>query len=325
MKSLGGNNSIEPRFVKKVDEGLDFGKAYTKAQAVLKDKPDEFDFGDKYERQEIAQDVDRVIRLKEKFKKERERKETKQMSTILEAIIFEQGELGEWFGENSFTIGVSEFDDFVNGIDMVVEFHEQDDLEMPPLELGIDVTFTNDTTPKFDGLKEQIENGELSTIKYFCDSTDVRGKKENVPEVIIGVSGKTTNELTQLWLEKDHDALPKYRIQIMILEQIRVQLIAFMSYAKLCDKDDLADIYESRLQVVNKIIAKKKELYDEVIPELDEDPVYFAIINYIREWQRDMDEQIKAKKKGQQSTTSHTKGRIPEGFTGKDVPSSGYY
>ncbi len=279
-------NSFESRIYDKIDAD----KACHKAEKVLSDRINESDFIDIHGGQEVAEDIDRVSRLEEEFKRKetRESAENKKFAEILEAIISQHGELSEWFGSNATTICASKFDDFVNGVDMIVEFNQGEDSGVSHLALGMDVTFTSDTTAKFDRLRSQIESGGLTNMKYFSsERLGIVGKMDKIPEVIIGVDRRMVQELMDLWLANDNDALANHRVQVMILEEIKAQLTTFAMYARsLPDRDDLVDIYEARLQVIKEIIGKKGEFYKRVASELDKDPVYFAITDYMRRWQK---------------------------------------
>jgi len=270
-------------------ERVDREKAHKKAESVLSGRVKESDFVDVYGEQEVARDLEKVEELKRKFVGDQtpESAETKKIADIFEAIVLEHGELSEWFGENGFTVGVSEYDDFINGVDMVVEFCKVEKSETPHLALGMDVTFTSDTTAKFDRLREQIENGQLAKVKYFSsEHSNIRGGMDNIPEVIVGVDRKTVEELMELWLEKDNRALEGHRVQIMILKEIEAQLRTFAEYSKSLGNDDLTEIYKSRLKIVMNLLAQKTKVYKKVALDLDTDSVYMAITDYMRRWQK---------------------------------------
>ncbi|MFH1473032.1 MAG: hypothetical protein ABIF06_01280 [bacterium] len=285
-------NSFESRSLVNIDRD----KAAEKAEGVLADRIQETDFGDVYPEEKIAKDKETVENLKRKFESKQGQGdlEVKKDADIIEAIILEQGELSQWFGENAFTHGASEYDDFINGIDLLVEFKRPNNPEAEHLALGVDVTFTTDTTAKFERLRQQIEDRTLAKMDYFpFGDTESRGFKDKLPEVIVGVERRTIRELEELWLEKDQKNLEKHRIQIMILMQIGAQLDTFSEYAVSIGREDLADIYESRLRIIKKILAKKNDIYNSVALDLDMDSVHFAITDYMRRWKKVINESTK--------------------------------
>ena len=199
----------------------------------------------------------------------------------------EQGELSQWFSEHGFTIGASEYDDWVNGIDLLVEFRKPNSPEAPLLALGIDVTFSIDVTDKFDRLRKQMEDGSLAKMKYFAsEHSEEKGPRDNLPEVIVGISAKTVSELQELWLDRDQMALEQHRVQIMILMEIKEQLLTFIEYSRSLNDERLAGIFENRLAIIEQILGKKNDIYLKVANELERDPVYRAITEYMREWRR---------------------------------------
>ena len=94
------------------------------------------DFKERYSAEEIERDLASVERKKSKFL--RENPERKKRADILEAILSEQIELSNWFGENVLTIVPSEYDNFFYAADMAAEFEQEGEFEY--LTLLIDIT-----------------------------------------------------------------------------------------------------------------------------------------------------------------------------------------
>jgi len=276
-------------FFESSEKRVDMEKAHERAEEVLSERVQESDFSDVYPEEEILSDRDRVAQLKLKHDRDRTpaEAELKKNAEILEAIVFERGELDQWFSESGFTIGASEYDDYVNGIDLVVEFREPDSRDDAYLALGIDVTFTSDTTAKFDKLRAKIENGKLGEMKYFAsEHSSTRGGIRNLPEVVVGVDMQTLEELQGLWMENNNSTLESHRVQIMMLKQIDAQLDTFAQDARAMDKLPLAEIFESRLKIVRKLLAEKFELSLKVVSELERDSVHRSIMDYMHRWQK---------------------------------------
>ncbi|OHA88455.1 MAG: hypothetical protein A2741_01200 [Candidatus Zambryskibacteria bacterium RIFCSPHIGHO2_01_FULL_43_27] len=270
-------------------EREDISLIHDKAKAVLREGAfKETDFiGNPYERETVERDIAYVERERARIAKESREEdiELRQLATIFEAIVLENGELSEWFGDNAFTLATSEYDD-LQGVDMVVEFREGASASY--LGLAADVTFSgspnssNGVGKKFDRLLARIEKGNLPQVKYFkSQHIPIRGSLQ-LPEVIIGVEKATVLELAELWVAKKKRILETHRVQIMILEQIRDQIRFFANYARSVKRDRIAAIYEMRLASVEDILRKKADIARVSRREGREDRVHSQIIEFIK-------------------------------------------
>lgn len=223
------------------------------------------DFANMYEGS-IEKDRELIARQRSRFEKKDdtpELKEAHKLADIFEAIICEHGEMSEWFGENAMTASTSEYDDFINSIDVIVEFTREEE-PSSHLGLAIDATYSRDVTHKLRKIKERIDTKELSTVKYFKSSEgDFRGELNKVPRVIVSADVNTVKELADLWMRGEKKALANHPIQFQILDQIYAQLSVFERYARRQDLEDL----ERRFKITRKIIggvrrARKKEVKD---------------------------------------------------------------
>lgn len=150
-------------------ENIDIDKAHKKASEVLRDAIDIEDFSDIYK--DTEKDKEYVEAMEKKFEESsmdspKEFQYMQKMGKILEAIIHEQGELSDWFGENATTITPARYDDIKNGIDSIVEFQEGES-SASHLALAIDVVSGQEIQKKFARIKDDINKGHLSEIKYF--------------------------------------------------------------------------------------------------------------------------------------------------------------
>ena len=182
---------------------------------------------------------------------------------LLEAILTEQIELSNWFGDNTYTTIPSEYDDFFHGVDLALQIKDEEQ-EVKHLAMGIDVT----TSPmyirkKLGIIKTHIQDGTLTMIEYFHSDDydpDFYGAMMNIPQVIIGAERKTIQELSDLWMtgygraklrkktaqpalspevetsqraqaKEAKKKLGNHRIQIILLEEIKMQLSVFNKFA----------------------------------------------------------------------------------------------
>lgn len=228
-----------------------------------------------------------------------------QRAQILEALLAEQIELSEWFGEDVLTIIPAEYDDLYHGVDITAEF--QIDRTLKYLGLGIDITSSpGSVAKKIEKVKDHIRDGSLTEMKYFTSERlpDFHGRMANIPNTIIGTDVRTIRELCTLWLtvykakhpdrklnreeikeikEKAREAqqkLAQHRIQVLLLTQIRDQLIIYRDYARtytvLDKKDEILEKYDNLIKLVRDTLAKKKlSKADEALNESDD--VYRAL------------------------------------------------
>ncbi|OGF25667.1 hypothetical protein A2303_06720 [Candidatus Falkowbacteria bacterium RIFOXYB2_FULL_47_14] len=220
------------------------------------------EFVDLYGEENVQKDEDRLKRIKHSFNdSDREQGvEAKKLADIFEAIISEQIELSDWLGENTSAIHTAEFDDVVNGVDVIAEFNEEG--KSPDyMGLAIDVSYVRDIRYKIEKIKKDIDGKNLSQIKYFRGgSDDFRGEKSNIPKVIITANPNTILELGALWQNRKNKELAGHYVQFQILDEIIVQLEAYMKYAQKTGREKIAAIYQ-------KTLIKIKEIYDNKKPE----------------------------------------------------------
>src|SRR3989338_1485866 len=253
--------------------------AYKRALDILKDPIDPGDFTDY---KDVEKDIAFVKKMEADFwagfaRKSPYEQRIIKLSKILEAIIFEHGEKSNWFGESATTIQTSRFDDIVHHVDTIIEFTEGV-AGASHLSVAIDVTIGNKIDKKFDYIKQCIDAGKLTEIKYFVSEfLGFHGRKTNVPHVILGIDKKAAYSVADAWIKGDMKKLATHPIQITILEEMRVQLQAFMDYAKKIGKDEIVRIFEKTLGIVQSIMDSK-EITARDTRNLDaEDDMFYAV------------------------------------------------
>lgn len=236
---------------------------------------------------------ERVKRDKERA--EKKKREIKEFGTgptrkaqLLEALLTEQIELSEWFGGNTYTIIPAEFDDLFHGVDLALEIEDEDGVKH--LALGVDVTSSPvSIRKKLKIIKDHIANGTLTAMEYFHSedhNPDFYGTMDNIPQVVIGTDGKTIKELGELWMSayglaklrreskqpplspeseefqkkstrEAKQKLADHRVQILMLEEIKMQLTVFHEFAIVKNKEYKsrrdAQLVEKLTVVVNKL------------------------------------------------------------------------
>lgn len=246
-------------------------------------KFDESKFNPPYSKDAIDADKLKAQELENTFQARLtpEQRELKKIADIFEALLLWHGEQSEWLGRSVATMKTSRYDDYVNGIDAVVEFQEVAPGTASYVGLATDVTFSEDTTNKFDRIFSHIDGEKLGVVKYFHSRhMNFHGQLSKIPEVVIGIEKGTVLELAELWAEKRFKELAEHPVQIMILTQIREQLATFALYAEGINKPELAVIFRSRLRIIDNILAEKAGLVEKTKYELN-DKVYFSIMAFL--------------------------------------------
>ncbi len=262
-----------------------------KVRKIFENRFKEKDFkGRPYSDADVDIDLAKVAELKQKHRgnETSQSRELKKVADLFEALVLYSAEVAKWFGQSASATKTSEFDDFVNRVDMVVEFREG----RSPSHLGLaaDVTFSSDPqviSKKFDFLRTQIRSGSLAKVKYFhSDFNHFDGQLSKIPEVVIGVSGKMVSELEHLWASGRNNDLTSHRAGVMILRQIEAQLTTFVSYANSIGQPEVARICGDRLQDIKGILAEKAELVAKVEATKADDPVHEEIMKFAKNWSR---------------------------------------
>jgi hypothetical protein len=259
--------SFENDFAFKLDRETEntpfINECHKKAAKVLEEAaidPNSFKYprGD-YDEENIQNDLDLVSEYKKNF-------ESKKLAEILEVILYEHFELSDWFGSNAETIKTSEFDDIINGIDLVVEL-SPDEQPAHQLAFGVDVTFSeNYLEKKFNKIQKEIDLDKLAEIKYF-DSSTVHGRLRQIPRLVVGLEKEHALELAGLWYRNENKELGSHVAQFTILQQVKEQLAAYFSYAKRNDKEQAKKAYAQALASVNDIIASKQNNWPKTLPD----------------------------------------------------------
>ena len=266
-----------------------------------------------YGPERLKRDRDRIERKKIKIQ-ELGTGPTKK-AQLLEALLTEQIELSEWFGGNTFTIVPAEFDDLIHGVDLALEI--EDDNGVKHLALGIDVTSSPVAIrKKLKIIKDHIANGTLTAMEYFHSedhNPDFYGTMDNIPQVVIGTDGKTIKELGELWvsayglskLRRNSKQLPlspeseehqkrlakeakqnlaDHRVQMLMLEEIKMQLIVFHGFAKEKGQNEVADKFSSALILIDSILSSKETPSRDAVFENQEDHVFQSLTDALSDF-----------------------------------------
>jgi hypothetical protein len=262
---------METMTFSRVEKGKTINDGYEKYQSKINDKLykegmiDMTEFTSLYDQEEIQHDLQEMERTEKNLENIRHgSEEAKKKAELLEYIVFEQGELGEWFGKFIQTIKTCKYDDIKNSIDLILKLKKDQKNEQVKEELAsylglaMDVTFERprdifgEGGDKFKRIIDEIDKDLLAEVKYFkADKDSPPEKLKNLPRVVLNIQDSTVDELIELWLNGDSEALASHWVQVHILYQISAQLYVYEEYA--------------RKHAKKKNVAKKlKDIYEEM-------------------------------------------------------------
>ena len=157
-------------------------------------------------------------------------------ATGLHFGVMEGIELYDWLGPNASVIFTSKYDDIKNGVDLLVQFTDENG---EITYLAIDVTANDDPTKLTQKLQRSIEDlkrGKLSKVKYFAppkgaETFKIEGKKAgiNVPRAVIGANTENTQKMigkfAAVYKQGGRKNLGNYELQHALMEEIEAQLL----------------------------------------------------------------------------------------------------
>lgn len=272
------------------------------------DRPDPRDFCDVYEKEEVKKDLQELKLKKKKIKKKEEgmaedekrvKRKNDKRGRAFETLFSEQSHEGEWFGSEAMVSRTSEYDDVMNGIDLMVEIPKE---ETKRLALAVDASVSSDEEvirEKVTRNIRKIGNRKKSPqVKYFEPQVfgENKGKVEGLLPVVVGAERKHANKLFDLFAELKklekvdgskerkqslRQELASHPLHCVFLEEIKIQLEA---YKKIFERNfDKRKECEELLSVINGVIEEKKE--SEIFSEgmFEDDLTYRNIIKACEE------------------------------------------
>lgn len=246
-------------------EFVNFPKALDKAGKFFDDYQIDMDDFDNYA--DLDEDKKEVERLKEIFEREKRMRTEERLlhekAMVFEAILIDSAEGAEWMGDNAYATPASDYDDYKNGIDGILEF----DVEGGSSQvagMGIDVTYGHNIKSKVGSIEREIGSGEMGHIKYFnSELSDFHGEMKNVPRFVVGCDIKTVDELINLWVDGSPSDLANHPVQLQILHQLLVQCKYFSDYAKESGQDRVSERYDRVFKIIEPIYRDKTGDEDE--------------------------------------------------------------
>jgi len=168
---------------------------------MKENRPNIEDFSDIYPPEKIQEDQERL-----RNSQETHNDPISERGKILEALVLDRIEKDNWFGESTYTVLAAEYDDRINGVDLVIEFVVDGKVE----RLAIDVTTAQDEEvieKKWRSIVDPLmRKGHLTKLKYFESEADrdIVEKESNItkgevsmPKIILGIDTENFDDLAK--------------------------------------------------------------------------------------------------------------------------------
>jgi len=213
----------------------------------------------------------------------------------------------DWFGENCDVVPAHEFDDVVNGTDLIACFKREGG---PSIKLAIDVTISEvvpELKRKRDRIIGDLRKGRMHPIKYFClrDEHDEPRGEILMPKVIIGTTREEAEKLfedfCQVLDEKGTEAqdISKSIFQRELLRQIRHQLGVFLEVG-------IQSLIENNRQKKSPIFLELESYFEKIRSLTPDQEVgsreYQELADFLK---RNKEELIALEKEGGQTATDY--------------------
>lgn len=264
-----------------------FDRSYREMANVLESaRIRERDFLGMYALERIEEDLRYVKERKRDSKVEfKEEEEARKLAVISEGLFFQGGNKYGWLGDGARVIKTSEYDDWKNGVDGIIEF-KGDDEKVAHTAWGVDVTYGVGGTleKKFRIIMRNIEKGDLAFIKYF-KSGDFKGERGNVPRVVVGAEKRHIMDVCAC---KDEAMLLRHPYQTLQLKEMQLEFEAFAAYALKKGKEGIAGVFRVEERRIRRILQEKIVKYGRIPEDLLEDKVFKAIIRELKKFHPEM-------------------------------------
>lgn len=218
-------------------------------------------FRDVYPENKIEKDKEDLKRKQERYHKA----DKHERAEILEALLYNQIELNNWFGENACTVIASEYDDEFHGVDFVIEF----DLDEGRIErLAIDVTTSRNQEVIDEKWKKisspLIQSGDFTTLEYFASEiNDTKGRIE-MPHIILGIDAgnfdSVAKEIAQKIKTGQKKELGEHFLKYDLLEMASEQLKYLHEIAEKVASRDKKEKLQILIDEIKRILETKEKL-----------------------------------------------------------------
>ena len=183
---------------------------------------------------DILEDSNKIKELKKKFNNGENDEGLKIAQLEKLRLLAESFELSlpilienfDFFGEGVESWLTTEYDDVMNGVDVVVDFPGN----KSTLGLAVDLTISRESIArKLEKTRNKITDGILSSIKYYkTKDNSYLGMKKNIVPLVISASPETALRVTEnIYFSRDKDDV----FNMQSLEEAILQLEYFLEFS----------------------------------------------------------------------------------------------
>ncbi len=227
----------------------DIDKLYQEAlEEMPMFRPNIEDFYDSYPKETIENDKMEIDFFEHEFKAS-----DKKIGTIVEYLLFKN--IKRWFGDKIKPILPSEYDDYVRGIDLVLEIPESVNKDGKYHAVSVDLVLgaSERFIEKLMYIKKyNIDEGyKMKGPKYFKTDTGALFSGTMVQSVI-GVAGGDFKKLCDQELAHNETSVQENIIPYVSVVQLLTQYKGFEEYASSVGKYNIADAYRQAYDDLSK-------------------------------------------------------------------------
>lgn len=220
------------------------------------------DFYDVYPKEVIDNDKMEIDFFEEEFKAS-----DKKIGTVVEYLLFKN--IGKWFKGAIQPMLPSEYDDYVRGIDLILEIPESKNKDGKYHAVSVDVVLgTSDRfIEKLMSIKKyNIDEGyKMKGPKYFKEDNQTAFSGTMVASVI-GVAGGDFKTLCEQELAHDNESVEKSIIPYIAVVQLLTQYKGFEDYATSVGRYEIADSYR---QAYDDLLEASRKLLSDITEDQD--------------------------------------------------------
>jgi len=204
----------------------------------------------------VKRDLEKVLRYEKRHAashKESGSEKEKELASVFENLFLEAADTEGWFG-NAELGRPTKFDDYVNGIDVLMTLFDKED-NATHLELSSDLTFgTQASSDKLQKVIGDIDRGDLAKVKYFhSDHMGFTGALTDVPRTVIGLDRTNLPEFIR---GRVHGTVDSEPFRNTMLLQLQSQLKFFRNYAdKVWGEHPIRRKYGQASRAVDTVIS----------------------------------------------------------------------
>lgn len=249
-------------------------EVYTKIeQSIERERPDPEEFRGIISDQEIEEDLKEVARREKSWEQTdtEDILEIKMKATIAEYVIYKN--LGAWMNQVAVPLLTAKADDYIRGIDLVIESESDkgEGVDIDHLGIGIDVALASErsTSESVDRKTKKVrgilKSGKMGEARYVTGGS-YEGKIQNLPYTILSISPSHIEDLFSSVLRKDQSEKEKTHIlKYIVAYQIVLQLGTYYNEADRLGHEVMA--YE--IGLANNLAV---EIFNPLIEELGANP-----------------------------------------------------